>query len=213
MGGTRAKAFLDLAGVPMLLRAARAFEAAPSVDALVAIVPSSELESAQEILEPISKLFGVASGGQRRQDSVEAGLTLAPPAFDGIVLVHDAARPLVTVDMIEAVVTAARETGAALPVLRVVDTIKRVRNGLVEATLDREELGSAQTPQGFRLAVLCRAYDEARLAGITLTDEAMAVERLGEPVAVVPGAARNRKITTVDDLAWAEALLSREHAE
>jgi len=213
MGGTRAKAFLDLAGVPMLLRAARAFEAAPSVDALVAIVPSSELESAQEILEPISKLFGVASGGQRRQDSVAAGLTLAPPAFDGIVLVHDAARPLVTVDMIEAVVTAARETGAALPVLRVVDTIKRVRNGLVEATLDREELGSAQTPQGFRLAVLCHAYDEARAAGITLTDEAMAVERLGEPVAVVPGTARNRKITTVDDLAWAEALLARESAE
>jgi 2-C-methyl-D-erythritol 4-phosphate cytidylyltransferase len=213
MGGTRAKAFLDLAGVPMLLRAARVFEAAASVDAVVAIVPSSELESAQEILEPITKLFGVASGGERRQDSVEAGMALAPPGFDGIVLVHDAARPLVTVDLVEAVVTAARANGAALPVLPAVDTIKQVHGGLVQATLERDELGYAQTPQGFRFSVLSRAYEAARGGSITLTDEAMAVERLGEPVAVVPGASRNRKITTIEDLAWAEALLRRDRAE
>jgi 2-C-methyl-D-erythritol 4-phosphate cytidylyltransferase len=213
MGATRPKAFLDLAGVPMLLRAARVFEAAPSVDALVAVVPSSELESAQEILEPITKLFGVASGGARRQDSVQAGLDLAPPGFDGVVLVHDAARPLVTVEIIEAVAAAAREAGAALPVLPVVDTIKRVSQGRVEGSLDREELRAAQTPQGFRVALLRRGYEEALAAGATLTDEAMAVERLGEPVAMVPGASRNRKITTVEDLAWAELVLRRERVE
>jgi 2-C-methyl-D-erythritol 4-phosphate cytidylyltransferase len=174
MGATRPKAFLDLAGVPMLLRAARVFEAAPSVDALVAVVPSSELESAQEILEPITKLFGVASGGARRQDSVQAGLDLAPPGFDGVVLVHDAARPLVTVEIIEAVAAAAREAGVAL---------------------------------------LRQGYEAALAAGATLTDEAMAVERLGQPVATVPGASRNRKITTVEDLAWAELVLRRERVE
>jgi 2-C-methyl-D-erythritol 4-phosphate cytidylyltransferase len=213
MGGTRPKAFLALAGQPILLRAARAFEAAPSVDALVAIVPSAELEFAQEVLEPIAKLWGVASGGERRQDSVQAGLALAPPAFDGVVLVHDAARPLVEVEMIEAVVAAARQTGAALPVLPVSDTIKRVRAGMVEGTLDRAELCAAQTPQGFHFSLLAQAYAQAFAAGIALTDEAMAVERLGQPVRVVPGSPRNRKITTAEDLAWAEALLAREAGE
>jgi 2-C-methyl-D-erythritol 4-phosphate cytidylyltransferase len=213
MGARRPKAFLALAGEPILLRAARAFEAAPSVDAVVAIVPSAELESAQEVLEPISKLWGVASGGERRQDSVQAGLALAPSTFDGLVLVHDAARPLVDVKLIESVVAAARQTGAALPVLPVVDTIKRVRAGVVDATLDRIELGAAQTPQGFRFTLLAEAYAQALGAGIALTDEAMAVERMGQPVTVVPGSTRNRKITTAEDLAWAEALLAREAEE
>lgn len=211
MGAGKPKAFLLVAGQSMLLRAAHAFEAAPSVDAVVAVVPEAELEAAQEVLEPIRKLWGVTSGGPRRQDSVLEGLKLAPEGFDeGIVLVHDAARPLVEAELIEAVVRAARRTGAALPVVGLVDTVKRVRDGRVRETLDREELAAAQTPQGFRYGLLVRAYEKAFLLGLTVTDEATAVERLGEPVEAVPGSARNLKITTPEGLAWAEALLRRE---
>jgi 2-C-methyl-D-erythritol 4-phosphate cytidylyltransferase len=124
------------------------------------------------------------------------------------VLVHDAARPLVEVALVEAVVREAAEAGAALPVVPVVDTVKRVRDGLVVETLDREELGAAQTPQGFRLPLLAKAYEAAFADRLTVTDEAMAVERLGAPVRAVPGSPRNRKITTPSDLAWAEGVLA-----
>jgi 2-C-methyl-D-erythritol 4-phosphate cytidylyltransferase len=208
MGAGRPKAFLGLAGQPLLLTAAQVFERAPSVDALVAVVPADEIEAARSLLAPLRKLRAVVAGGRRRQDSVMEGLKQAPDGFDGLVLVHDAARPLVEVPLVEAVAAAAAENGAALPVLGLVDTIKRVRDGRVVETLDRSELGAAQTPQGFRMALLVEAYEAAFRDRVTLTDEAMAVERLGRVVTAVPGSARNRKITTPDDLAWAESVLS-----
>jgi len=130
-----------------------------------------------------------------------------------MVLVHDVARALVEVELIEAVLRAAEEHDAALPVLGLVDTVKRLRDDRVVETLDRDELGAAQTPQGFRLALLRRAYDRAYRDDVVLTDEAMAVERLGEPVIAVPGSARNRKLTTPEDLAWAETVLRAEGHE
>ena len=207
MGKDRPKAFLSLGGEPLLLRAARAFEAAPSVERLVAVVPDDELEAARGLLGPLSKPVGVVPGGSRRQDSVLEGLRALPQGFSGLVLVHDAARPLVEVALIEEVVRAAEETGAALPVLPVADTIKRVRDGRVTETLDRAGLAAAQTPQGFRLDLLVSAYEAAFRERLTLTDEAMAVERLGAPVRAVAGSPRNRKITTAQDLEWAEGLL------
>jgi 2-C-methyl-D-erythritol 4-phosphate cytidylyltransferase len=93
-----------------------------------------------------------------------------------------------------------------------VDTVKRVRDDRVVETLDRSELAGAQTPQGFRLAVLVRAYEEAFRDRVTVTDEAAAVERLGLPVRTVPGSARNRKLTTPEDLAWAEGLVAARRA-
>jgi 2-C-methyl-D-erythritol 4-phosphate cytidylyltransferase/2-C-methyl-D-erythritol 2,4-cyclodiphosphate synthase len=207
MGSARPKAFLPLGGEPLLLRAARAFEAAPSVEALVAVVPVEELEAARGVLGPLSKPVAVVPGGLRRQDSVLEGMKAIPDSFSGVVLVHDAARPLVEVALIEEVAQAAAEAGAALPVLAVVDTVKRVRDGWVVETLDREGLASAQTPQGFRLDLLVRAYETALRERLTVTDEAMAVERMGEPVRAVPGSPRNRKITTAEDLQWAEGLV------
>ncbi len=208
MGASRPKAFLELGGEPILLKAARAFEAAPSVVAIVAAVPAEEVEPARRLLAVLRKLYAVTPGGSRRQDSVLAGMKAAPPGFEGVVLVHDAARPFVDVETIEAVAHAAAQHGAALPVLAVVDTVKRVREGRVVETLDRSELGAAQTPQGFRLPLLARAYEEAFRDRVTLTDEAMAVERLGAPVMAVPGSAHNRKLTTPEDLAWAEGVLA-----
>ena len=212
MGASRPKAFLELGGEPLLLKAARAFEAAPSVAAIVAVVPVEEVEGAKRLLAVLRKLHAVAPGGARRQDSVLAGIQEAPPGFEGIVLVHDAARPFADVATIEAVAQAAAEHGAALPVLAVVDTVKRVRGGRVVETLDRSELGAAQTPQGFRLPLLVRAYQEAFRDRVTITDEAMAVERLGEPVVALSGSARNRKLTTPEDLAWAEGVLAAAKA-
>jgi 2-C-methyl-D-erythritol 4-phosphate cytidylyltransferase len=213
MGADQPKAFVRLAGQPMLLLAARAFAAAPSVDGIVAVVPADWIDAAREMLGGVRTLREVVAGGVRRQDSVQRGLEALPPGFGGVVLVHDAARPLVEVELIEAVVRAAGEHDAALPVLELVDTVKRLRDDRVVETLDRAELGAAQTPQGFRIALLRRAYDYAFRDGVVLTDDAMAVERLGEPVVAVKGSARNRKLTTPEDLAWAESLLRSQGHE
>lgn len=212
LGSAQPKAFVPLAGEPMLLHAARAFEAAPSVDGLIVVVPETEKDAAGRLLGPIRKLRTVVGGGLRRQDSVSAGLDVVPSEFDGIVLIHDAARPLVDVALIESVVRAAREFGAALPVLPVVDTIKRVEGDHIRVTLDRSELAAAQTPQGFHHRLLVDALTRAQRDECVLTDEAMAVERTGAPVHTVPGSVRNRKITTPEDLRWAESVLLEEKA-
>jgi 2-C-methyl-D-erythritol 4-phosphate cytidylyltransferase len=208
LAADRPKAFVELAGEAMLLRAARAFEEADVVDGVVVVVPEAESVLTRTLLEPISKLTRIIPGGATRQESVRAGLAAAPPDFRGVVLVHDAARPLVDAGLIEAVWRAARDHGAAVPLLPLVDTVKRVRDGVVVETLDRDELGAAQTPQGFRRELLERAFAEAERSGAVLTDEAMAVERLGFGVVVVPGTPRNRKLTTPADLEWAEHVLA-----
>jgi 2-C-methyl-D-erythritol 4-phosphate cytidylyltransferase len=210
MGLARPKAFLEVGGVPMLLRAARAFDATDAVGTLVVVVPDGETDAARRMLAALRKPVLVVAGGDRRQDSVLEGMNQAPVGFDGAVLVHDAARPFVEPGLIEAVARATEAHGAAIPVISVVDTIKRVQDERVAATLERASLVAAQTPQGFRYALLARAYEEACRARITITDEAMAVERLGMPVAIVPGSPRNRKLTTPEDLAWAEAVLRLE---
>jgi 2-C-methyl-D-erythritol 4-phosphate cytidylyltransferase len=213
MGADQPKAFVRVAGQPMLLLAARAFDAAPSLDGIVAVVPADRIADARELLGGVRAVRDVVAGGESRQDSVQRGLEALPPGFDGVVLVHDAARPLVEVELIESVVRATVEHDAAIPVLGLVDTVKRLRDDRVVETLDRSELGAAQTPQGFRVALLRRAYDRAFRDDVILTDEAMAVERLGEPVVAVKGSARNRKLTTPEDLAWAETLLRTEGHE
>jgi len=210
MGAGLPKAFVPLAGVPMLLHSARAFDAAPSVSAIAVVVPADRIDETRDLLRGLSKPVTVVPGGERRQDSVRCGIAALPAAFDGIVLVHDAARPLLDAALIDAVAAAAARAGAAIPVLPVGDTIKRIEDGMVRATIDRDALGAAQTPQGFAIALLREAYDDAGRAGVVLTDEAMAIERIGRPVRAVLGAARNRKITTADDLAWAEDVLVRD---
>src|SRR5271169_4191496 len=122
MGIAQPKAFLPLAGAPLLLRAAQPFDAAPSVGGIVAVVPEGEIERGRAMLSGLSKLRAVIAGGPQRQDSVLLGLREIPAGFDDLVLVHDAARPFVDVALIEAVCSGAREVGAALPVLGLVDT-------------------------------------------------------------------------------------------
>lgn len=141
----------------------------------------------------------VVSGGPTRQESVRIGLEAVSGDVD-VVVVHDGVRPLITRRLLDAVVRAATESGAAICALPITETVKRVRDGFVAATLDRSDLWAVQTPQAYRTAVLREAHARARRDGVTGTDDAMLVERLGHAVRVVPGLPTNVKITTPADL-------------
>jgi 2-C-methyl-D-erythritol 4-phosphate cytidylyltransferase len=196
------KVFAELAGRPLLVHTGAAFEASPVVDGIVLVLREENLARGRALAEEQgwTKLRAVTAGGARRQDSVLAGLRAAEADW---VVVHDAARPLVTPDLIERGLEAARDTGAAIAALPVRDTIKRVEHDQIVATVDRSRLWTAQTPQVFRSELL----ELALQGGHDVTDDAAAVEALGVPVRVYLGLERNLKVTTAADLALAEAIL------
>ena len=207
MGGSRPKALLALGGTPMLGRAVGAFAAHPRIETIVAAV--ADPEEARAALGADASRVTLVRGGAERHDSVRLGLEAI--GASEIVLVHDAARPLVPRRIIDAVIEAAERHGAAIPVLAVTDTVKRLReDGTVAATVPREDLRLAQTPQGFRADVLRAAYERAEGAGDFATDDAGLVERAGGRVVTVEGALVNMKITTPADLDLAEALIERQ---
>lgn len=204
MGGLD-KVFAPLRGRPVFAYALAAFDRCDDIERTVLVVPAERAGEARSLARELAltKPFTCVAGGERRRDSVAAGLR----ALDGCqwALVHDAARPLVTPALIAAALAAARATGAAIPGVPPVDTIKVVdERERVCATPGRATLRAIQTPQAFRRELLVRAYaasdDDA-------TDDATLVERLGVEVAVFPGDPRNIKITHPHDLAVAAALL------
>lgn len=203
-GGPTPKALALLAGEPLLVHAVRLLRAAPSVGTVVVAAPAGHLASVTALLAPYDVV--VVPGGPTRQDSVGLALAALPPGVD-LVLVHDAARCLTPVAVVEAVVAALRSGAqAVVPVLPVVDTLKRVDDqGLVLATVDRADLRSVQTPQGFTRALLERAHAAGR---DPLTDDAGLVEALGAPVLTVPGSDEAFKVTRPQDLLLAEAVLA-----
>ncbi len=201
------KQFALLRGRAVLDWSLAAFEANPNVDAVV-LVLGDEARGAKDASR-YAKVTAVVRGGETRQDSVANGVEALDPADDDIVLVHDGARPLVTQDLIERVLDAARATGAAIPGLPLEDTIKEAEAGRVVRTVPRERLVRVQTPQGFSAGLLRRALDAAKTAGLATTDEAALLESLGLPVTIVPGDPRNLKITSPLDLTAAEAYLGR----
>lgn len=202
------KAFVRVGDRPLFAYALRTLSALGEIGRLVLVVPADLLggaaaDEARAYAAPATALT-LAAGGAERQDSVAAGLAALGDAAD-LVLVHDAARPFVRARTARACLAAAAVTGAALVAVPAVDTVKTVGpDGRVVRTLDRSTIWLAQTPQAFRRDWLCRALDAARAAGVSATDEAGLVERLGLPVAVVPGEVDNRKVTTPADLRWAE---------
>ena len=156
-----------------------------------------------------SRVVAVVEGGARRQDSVARGIAaLGEGSPDDVILVHDGARPLVSAELVARVAAAAAEHGAAIPVVPVAETLKRVVDGQITATVDRTPLAAAQTPQGIRRDVLARAWAEQPPAGLaTWTDEAALLEACRIPVHAVPGESTNLKVTLPDDLARVEAAL------
>ncbi len=208
LGAGRPKAFVELGGLPLLARSLAALAASDAIDALVPVVPAGfglQVSNAAWLRE-IPKVGAPVDGGAERQDSMRAGLAALPPEV-ALVAVHDAARPFVRPEDVARVVAAAREHGAALLAVPARDTIKRVRAGRVVETPPRAECWAAQTPQVFRTEILREALAKACADGVVGTDDAQLVERLGVPVRIVEGDAGNQKITTAEDLAWAEARL------
>ena len=201
LGARVPKQFLTIGGVPIVALTARRFARHSAVGEIVVAAPPALVARTRAVLArhvPRARLV-VVPGGAQRQDSVQEGLR-AVSSRAQIVLVHDAVRPFITRLVIDAVIAAAREGGAAICALPVAETIKRVREGVVEHTVDRSGLWAVQTPQGFRAALLREAHDKARRDAFLGTDEASLVERLGHPVRVVHGDESNVKITTPADL-------------
>lgn len=204
-GGDVPKQFQLLAGVPVVLHAIRPFASHPDVAHVVVVLPAADAGAPPEWLLPLlGGRLSVVAGGVERRDSVVAGLA-ALPAECTIVLVHDGARPYPPRDAIDRGIAAARRGRVAVPAMPIPETIKRADDfGRVLSTVDRHGLWCAQTPQTFPRSFLERAHGAARGEGIAATDDAMLVERLGEPVELIPGSPRNLKITTAHDLALAE---------
>ncbi len=206
-GGDTPKQFLEVRGRSLLQRAVEAFLASPHVQDVVVVLPAEAAAHPQDVLS-VPPTVTVVAGGERRQDSVAAGFDAVPEACD-VVLVHDAARPFVTDDLIARAVDAARAHGAAIAALPARDTVKRsiVRGGTVQIaeTLPRETIHLAQTPQAFRRQVLAEAVALGR-AGREATDEAALAEAAGHVVALVEGDPHNIKVTTPADLPIAAAI-------
>ncbi len=218
-GGPVPKAWLSLAGTPLVVHSARrllaATDACASRHLVVAVHPadrSTHLATCQPALAAAcggTCRLTVVDGGDSRQESMERCLA-ATDADTSLVLVHDAARALLPVAATRACLAAADRVGAALLAVPVPDTLKRAHAGLVAATVDRTDLWLAQTPQVVRRDLLVRALAHARANGFTGTDDVSLVERLGAEVAIVPGSPTNLKITHPDDLPLATALLAAD---
>ncbi|HEY5328749.1 MAG TPA: 2-C-methyl-D-erythritol 4-phosphate cytidylyltransferase [Acidobacteriaceae bacterium] len=214
------KQFLELGGVPILLHSLRAFLAVPRVTAIYVAVREPEQPRVSALLAEhhLQDRVHVVLGGDARQDSVANALAALPSTPDNedqdddIVLVHDAVRPLIDPQTIQRTIAAIEKHGAAIVATPAIDTIKQVErtadDALITATIPRELIVHAQTPQGARVPLLRRAFAEAAADGFIGTDEASLLERANIPVYVVPGTARNLKVTQPGDLEIAEFYLA-----
>jgi 2-C-methyl-D-erythritol 4-phosphate cytidylyltransferase len=211
--GNPPKQFLALDGIPILIHSLRAYAAVERVTGINVAVRKPEMERVEgQVAEyGFARKVHVVEGGDNRQESVAHALAAVPAGPDDIILVHDAVRPLIDAATIDRTIDAVSEHGAAIVGLPAVDTIKQVERtahgALITATLPRESIVQAQTPQGFRFSLLQRAFAEATADGFVGTDEASVVERAGLSVAVVPGSQVNLKITQPGDLELAEFYL------
>ena len=207
MGTGTDKAFLSLGNRPVVAWSLIAFEKCPDIDRIILVVRKEQQLAAKAVAKMfgISKLVAVVPGGNKRQESVQAGLA-ACDVDTRFVVVHDGARPCVTPEVISEVVKLAKRVGAATVGRRMTDTVKRVEKGtLVSATEEREKLWAVQTPQAFNFRVLQNAYKS--LGKNDVTDDCQAVELSGEAVRIYENREPNFKITTVEDLQIASALL------
>ncbi|MCB5908302.1 2-C-methyl-D-erythritol 4-phosphate cytidylyltransferase [Streptomyces pinistramenti] len=222
LGPGAPKALRALGGTPMLVHAVRAMAASRAVSLVVVVAPPDGAPEVRSLLDE-HPLGGrtelvVVPGGETRQDSVRRGLAVLPDDTD-VVLVHDAARPLVPVDTVDAVIAAVRAGApAVVPALPLADTVKQVEPRSpgepepVTGTPERALLRAVQTPQGFDRETLLKAHETVAVEGEGATDDAGLVERLGAPVVVVPGHEEAFKVTRPLDLVLAEAVLARRRA-
>ena len=213
------KQFAELNGTPILVYTLQKFASNPLISEIYVALRKNEITNFRARLETLGKTLPqkkihLVEGGDHRQQSVANALAAIKAAPDDVILVHDAVRPFVTSEIIREVVQAAQKHGAAIAAFPAVDTIKQVERtaegAVIRATIPREKVVMAQTPQGFRYVVIKKAFDEAVSDGFVGTDEASLVERSGHEVTVVMGSPRNIKITTPADMELAEFYLKAE---
>jgi 2-C-methyl-D-erythritol 4-phosphate cytidylyltransferase len=221
MGAETPKQFLSLDGIPVLLFTLRRLAACPAIVDFIISTRAEEVDSLKAIVA--TENFGgrrvrLVRGGDTRQDSVANALTEVPTETD-LILVHDAVRPLVTLSQIERVIAEAAACDAAILGIPAMDTVKEVKRAslpndvaLITATIPRERVVLAQTPQVFRASLLLEAFGRARQDGVSASDEAGLIERMGRDVHVVVGSERNLKITRPGDMELAEFYLRQERA-
>ena len=216
---SKSKQFFELQGTPILVHTLRKFAKCEAVGEIVVALRKNETPPFQKQIEgeKFKKPLRIVEGGEHRQNSVANAIATIEAADDDIVLVHDAVRPFVDQETIVNVIQAVKKYGAAIAGVPAIDTVKQVERtadgAVVIATVPREKMVLAQTPQGFRFGLLKKAFDEATTDGFMGTDEASLIERAGDAVHVVMGSPRNMKITTPADLELAEFFLTLENRD
>lgn len=203
------KQYLLLQNKPILLHTLEIFQSIEEVDEMVIVVGSEEVITVRSWIDKhaLTKIKNVVPGGSERQSSVYKGLLHLSDDIEWV-MVHDGVRPFVTEEAVVELLEKTKMEGAAVLAVPVKDTIKSVGvDGVIESTPDRSKLWSIQTPQAFRRAILLEAHERAAEEGYLGTDDSMLIERRGIPVQVVQGDYHNIKITTPDDLVWAESIL------
>lgn len=212
MQSDQRKQYLDLGGMPLLCRTLGVFADPEIIDRIALVVPEADLAFCRDDLVPRAGLAGsvdIVPGGPTRQASVCNGLEALDAADEDLVVIHDAVRPFLQAAQLEACLRVAGETGACILALRAFDTVKAAGpDGRIAATVDRESLWLAQTPQVFRYDLIYAAHALARQKGACGTDDAALLEMNGQPVSIVSGSRLNIKITTPEDLALARAILT-----
>jgi 2-C-methyl-D-erythritol 4-phosphate cytidylyltransferase len=216
MNRSTPKQYLLLQGKPVLCHTVMAFSKCPEVDEIVLVVPEKDIQYCREqVLSGlcIDTPVKILAGGKRRQDSVFNGI-LSINDRDGIVVIHDGVRPLIRPEMISRCIDKAKISGACILGVPLQDTLKMVDgDSLIQRTINREDLWTAQTPQAFHYQLIRDAHEAASKAGVEATDDAALLERMGIPVSILRSTGDNLKITTNDDLILAGAILSQMKQE
>lgn len=212
MQSDRRKQYLELRGVPVVVRTLRVFDTSNLIDRICLVVPEDDQAFCRDDLiaaAGLAKPVDLVAGGNTRQVSVFKGLQALEAAEEDLVVIHDAVRPFLQASELASCIETAGRTGACILALQAFDTLKQADSkGRISATLDRELVWLAQTPQVFRYGTIHAAHARAKQAGVTVTDDASLLEMDGQPVSIVPGSRLNIKITTPEDLALATAIVT-----
>lgn len=217
MQADRNKQFLSIAGIPLLIHTIRVFEEDSLCKEILLVINKKEYEEIEELLQTwnVRKAVRFVEGGKERQDSVYAGITAgaSSAAEKDLVFIHDAARPFVQQRELHALAEETQKTGAAILAVPVKDTVKEAVEGTITKTTDRSLLWAAQTPQAFHYQTIIKAHEHAQKDKHIGTDDASLVEYAGDPVRIVAGSYENFKVTTPEDLLFAEAVIRHRKGE
>ncbi|MBY0149368.1 2-C-methyl-D-erythritol 4-phosphate cytidylyltransferase [Neobacillus niacini] len=209
MGAGKNKLLLELNNIPVLIHTLKVFEEDELCEGIILAIHPQDEEEFILLLKKhnVKKVLDLVPGGKERQDSIYNALKTVKT--EGIILVHDAARPFIQKDQIHRLLDTAQKTDAAIIGVPAKDTMKTVRDNVVKATVERSSLWVVQTPQAFRFSLLYRAYEQAAKDGFVGTDDSSLVERISHPVTMVEGDYDNLKLTTQEDLFFAQAILQK----